>query len=141
MTLAEAVEAFERDFRVSDVVGWAAPGEALDHDYAPDGSRYVVLTSGGQRRDPGGSAAWFTGEERAADEWLRQAWRYAEQRGGGDLYWRDRPVFRGVEFMAFNQAAVMQDVITRQSINISVGFVYSRLLVTKGDGETGKAGK
>ena len=141
MTLVEAIAAFEKDFQVITTAGFADDGPMLDMDRAPNGDRYVVITSGGERSVPGASAAWFASEDRAAEEWLRQAWAYAERRGGGDLYWRQEPVHRQMEFFAVDQAGAMRDVVTRQSITINVGFVYSRMVVSKADGETGKGGK
>jgi hypothetical protein len=132
MTLDEAVAEFEAGMVVSDAVGFLVEGEParLDKDKTPDGKSYVTLTSGGIITDGDRIPIWAADEERGAGEWLRQAWRYAEHRGLG-LWWRDRPVWLPAEFVATHQAGLLQDVRTRSSLAIQVGFVWSRLYISE----------
>lgn len=136
MTLAEAVEAFERDFVVSTAEGYPTEGggvERLDMDRAPCGDRYVVLWAGGEREAGEPPAAWFGGEEAAASAWLRSAWSYAERRGGKELFWRERPIYREHEYVAMDQAGLMGDPSMRGAITLRIGCIYSRLAISRGE--------
>lgn len=133
MTLDEAISAFERDFTVCRDIG--LPDDEMegraDWSRAPTGERYITLVSGGQTREGTPTPALYAGEELAAEEWLRQAWTYAEARGGKTLYWRERPIYTEAEFVAVDQVSLMNDPRMRSSITICVGYVHSRLLVSK----------
>ena len=139
MTLEEAVAAFEADFTVSPLVGYPRLDEAgrVDLHRAPTGEPYIRLTSGGINGDGEPQQAWFSSEDRCALEWLRQAWIYAEMRGGKTLYWRRPPQYHEAEFVAVDQAALINDLDMRNAITIKIGTIYSRLLISKTD-ETGK---
>ena len=130
--LDDAVAEFEAGFSVSDEVGYRG-GEQVDLARAPDGSRYVVVTSGGAGEVLGGSSAWFADEQDAAEEWLRWARTFAKERGGAKLWWRERPVWKAVEFVALNQAAVMQERAIRSAVAIKLGFVVAELSISKGE--------
>ena len=138
MTLEEAVAAFEKDFTVIDAVGFPnnenVPG-SVDASRAPNGEQYVSLCSGGIKKEGDQYPAYYASEEIAAEEWLKSAWQYADKRGGKTLYWRRRPEFTSREYIAIDQAAMMNDPELRQSMQITVGQVYSRLLVTKASAE------
>jgi len=122
VTLDEAIAAFEKDFTVVSVAGF--PDVDLDGrfdmDRAPSGARYVEVRSG-----------WFESEDEGAEGWLREAWRYAEDRGGSVLYWREQPTWHSAEFIAVNQAALLNDRVLRSAISLRLGVVYSRLLVSQ----------
>ena len=135
MNLLDMIAAFEKDFRVSPEVGYAddrLEGRA-DMARAPTGERYVSVTSGGLKDEGEAMPGWFATEALAIDAWLRSAWKYAEDRGGHDLYWRERPVYQEAEYIAINQAALMGDPRFRDAITLRLGCVYSRLLVSKKD--------
>lgn len=136
MTLEEAIAAFEKDMVVvRNEVGFADPDadDRLDMARAPNGDRYVEITSGG--RKPGGQPcpAWFADEERAVEEWLRQAWSYADRRGGKDLYWKERPTYTEAEFIAVDQFALMNNPQTRGDIVLNLGRVTCRLVISQGE--------
>lgn len=136
MTLAEAVAAFEKDFTVSAEVGLAdeAVKGRADMNRAPNGDRYVTLWAGGVRGQGEAPPVWVDDDEAAAAaEWLRSAWAYAEERGGKDLYWRERPSYRVVEYMAVDQVALIGDPVMRPAITLRIGCVYSRLAISRGE--------
>jgi hypothetical protein len=140
MTLEDAVEAFEKDFAVvSNAIGFAGDQEIpgrVDPERAGDGSRYVVLTSGGVKRDLQPVGAWFVSEADATDAWLLAARDYALQRGGKRLFWRDQPRWVSAEFLAMDQLKMMESLEMKQSIQLNVGFVWSRLAVSAGSQST-----
>lgn len=142
MTLAEAFAAFEKDFRVSPFIG--LPDENLtgrvDMNRAPNGESYITLTSGGVKLEGDRMPGWFATEELAAEAWLTQAWRYADriiEPGvvGSPLYWRERPELLTGEFVAIDQAAMMNDPRVRSEITLRLFAVYSRLVVSKNSGK------
>jgi hypothetical protein len=143
MTLAEAVAAFEKDFAVSTEVGMAdesLPGRR-DMSRAPNGQPYIALTSGGVKAEGDRMPAWFASEELAAEAWLTQAWRYADRiiepgTIGSPLYWREKPeLMLTGEFVAIDQAGMMNDPRTRSEITLRLFAVYSRLVVSKNSGK------
>lgn len=142
MTLAEAIAAFEKDFAVSDEAGLVDETlpERRDMSRAPTGALYVTLTSGGIKADGDRMPGWFATEDLAADAWLTQAWRYADriiEPGivGSPLYWRERPELLTGEFVAIDQAAMMNDPRVRSEITLRLFAVYSRLVVSNGSGK------
>jgi len=140
MTLAEAVAAFEKDFAVSDEAGLVDDKlpERRDMSRAPTGEPYVVMTSGGPKAEGDRMPAWFATEDLAAEAWLTQMWRYSDGRGGKVLFWRERPELAQGEFVAIDQAGMMNDPRTRADITLRLFAVYSRLLVSNAQ-ESGKA--
>lgn len=144
MTLAEAVAAFERDFAVSDEAGLVDEKlpERRDMSRAPTGEPYIILASGGLKAEGDRMPGWFATEDLAAEAWLTQAWRYADgilETGvkGSPLFWRERPTLLTGEFVALDQAAMMNDPRTRSEITLRLFAVYSRLVVSKAQ-ESGK---
>ena len=137
MTIDEATRAFEKDFQVSEVVGYAAEkfearGGALDMARSPSNLLYVTLTSGGVAVDGEAMRALFDTEAAAAAAWLGAAWVYAEERGGKELFWCLRPVYREEEYIAVRQASLIGDRFWRGSIALKMGAVHSRLVISKG---------
>lgn len=137
MTLEEAVAAFEADLAVSDApFGYptdeTVPGR-VDPDRAPNGEHYVRVTSGGILDQGEQFPSYYATEALAAEAWLAAAWKYAEERGGKMLHWRVRPEYTAYEFIAINQAALMNDPEWRGSITAKMGRVSSRMLITKAD--------
>lgn len=141
MNLVEAVAAFEKDFSVVSEAGLVDPAlvERRDMSKTPEGQPYVVVTSGGVKGEAVAVPAWFAGEDLAAEAWLREAWAYADRQGGGTLFWRDKPEYTEAEFVAVSQAALMNDPHMRASITLRIGWVRSRLFVSKGDAGKAKA--
>lgn len=139
MTLEEAIAEFEKSYAVHDRPGFVTEDDdgvtRADMNKAPSGDSYVTLTSGGIRKEDGPHLAWFLDEERAAEEWLRQAWTYAEDHPGRPhLHWRRRPVFLQAEFIALDQIALMNDARLRQSITLNLGTVDCRMVLSKTEG-------
>jgi hypothetical protein len=132
MTLAEAIAAFEADFTVKAEQGFPIDGtDRLDMNMAPTGDAYVTITSGGEITDRDAMPAWFASEHDAARAWLREVWAYAESQKGTSLYWREPPTLRRQEFVALDQAGLMQDPMMRRSVTINVATVVSRLFVSE----------
>lgn len=136
MTLAEALLEFESAFNVHRQVG-CPTGDydgPMDMTRAPTGEEYVTLTGDGLR-DPGQPVpCWYDSEELAAAVWLDAAKFYAsggDRKDARNLYWLERPRFVRCEFVALDQAGAMQDIALRDSIQIDVGYVTSRLLVSR----------
>ena len=132
MTLEEAVAAFEADFTVHDYV----PGDFATA--SPAGDKYVVLANGGVLVAGYLPRAFFTNEEDAAEDWLRQAWAYAETRPGKVLYWRERPTWESREYVAIDQASLMNDPAWRSSIVVTLGRILSRLAISEEPKPKGK---
>lgn len=136
MTFAEAILDLEQTFVVHHDAGYP-DGEydgPLDMTLAPNGEPYVVVSGDGILDENERVRCWYSDEEFAIECWLHAAKHYATsgpRKGATHLYWRDKPAFVGAEFVALNQAAALQDPRLRDSINIEVGYVYSRLLVSR----------
>lgn len=128
--LASVVKAFELEFVVHDEVGFAV-GEydgPKDMSRAPNGERYVTVTSGGV----GSIGAYFVDEDAAIDAWLVQAKRYADaDMNKHHLYWRTRPQLVSVSLVAIDQAAAMRHEWLREVVAIDVKFVACRMLVSE----------
>ena len=135
MNLEEAIAAFEADFTlVSDEIGQADDENPNRRhlDRAPNGDRYVVMTSGGVVAAGEGPPALFADEAAAAGAWLREAWSYADKRGGKDLYWARRPVYEEAEFVGVDQAAMLNGRVFAQGLALRLGAVEARLVVSRG---------
>jgi hypothetical protein len=119
MRLCDAVEEFERDKRV------------LDGSGAPDGAKFVIVTSGGQMRADDPLPALFADEGEAVEQWLFWAQHYARKAGNGSrLFWGQAPRFEARDFVGLNQAEMLGDVMWRGSVSIRLGCVWSKLLIT-----------
>ena len=121
MTLDEAIRAFSDGFEIGDCDGTRAPNK----------ESWITLTSGGLKADDEGTPGWFANEDLAARAWLWQACQYAEKKGGKKLYWRSRPVYEEREFIALNQAEMMNDARFLRDIAVRLGTVTCRMLVSK----------
>lgn len=138
MTPSQCATEFESKLHVDPAVGFTEQTEAgprVDMDYAPNGSPYVTITSGGAVEPSRPLPEWFTDADEAAARWLDQAKLYAEQRGGRDLFWRERPELLTVEFVAVDQTAALNDARLRGSMMIKLCCVVARLAVSKGEAE------
>jgi hypothetical protein len=134
MTLDEAIASLERGMSV--LKGWHYEDDGrTDPDYSAEGSRYRLITSGGEIEVGEPLPAWFTSAEDAAREWLGHAAAHRDERGGKRLFWRDKPAALTVEFTAIDQAAAMNDAILRGSMVTTLHCVVARLSVSKADGE------
>ncbi|HUY05017.1 MAG TPA: hypothetical protein VMV33_17195 [Rhodocyclaceae bacterium] len=140
MTLDEAVAEFEQSFVVTAGEAYVSPDQIADWDRAPSGDQWVTLTSGGLQSAGSPAPAYFTSEDAAVSAWLRAAFAYADKRGGHDLYWLMRPVYREAEYRALDQAAVLNIPALRDTVMMQLGIVHSRLVVSRGkDNEDGEA--
>jgi hypothetical protein len=132
MTPDEACEELEKGLMVSDEQGFEAyPGALLDRGRAPNGDRYVFLTSGGIVQEGEAFAGWFSTEDGAVSAWLREAWNYAEDCGGSDLYWHSRPALFDVDFVAVNQTEMIGVPMLRGNIALTLYSVVARLVVSR----------
>lgn len=133
MNLAAAVAEFETGYEVSEERGFERrPGVLREMGRAPSGDRYVIVTSGGLRLEDEVQPAWFATEELAAEAWLRAAWLYADTRPGRPrLFWCERPIYFRGEWVAVDQAGLLNDPIARQSIVLQIGTVQARFVLTK----------
>ena len=149
MTLAEAILQAESYFQVHHEAGaeeWFYKGDervasatTRDMSRAPCGERYVTLTSGGVR-DPGEPMAmWFADSGRAASYWLFSVEDYAESVAPKSewpklhLYWRSKPEWHSVEFVALDQAQLLGTAhpLLAEAMQMTAGVVWSRLLISK----------
>lgn len=141
MTLAEAVLTVERTFTVHQEAGLLVPSykgdEAIetgarDMDFAPNGERYVTVTSMG---DP--PTRFFADESAAIYEWQLCVMDLAEEITKDrdrwkalHLYWRDRPSVSRHDYVGLGQPALLQvgmgDILTLELV-----MVRSRLLISK----------
>lgn len=128
--LAAVVRAFELEFIVHDEAGYAVGDYAgpKDMSRAPNGERYITVTSGGI----GSIGAYFADEDAAIDAWLVQVKRYADaDLDKNHLYWRTRPELVSVSLVAIDQAAAMRHEWLREVVAIDVTFVACRMLVSE----------
>ena len=140
MTLEEAVAAFEKDFTVLPATPYHDE-DASDPTRCPTGERYTILTSGGTRQESGKEAALFRTEADAVEAWLKRAWGFAEANKGNTLYWAQEPRYSAKEYIAVNQAELMNDPAWRGSIVLKLGTVYSKLAIGKVEDERGQSSK
>ena len=135
MEIAEALADFEAPFVVHRQVGMAVGDYdgPIDMTRAPTGEAYVILTSDGLREPGEPVPCWYTSRSLATDVWLGAAKHYAKtdgREGARNLYWLERPRFVRMEFVALDQAGALQDADLRDSLNIDVGYITCRLLVS-----------
>lgn len=130
--LSAVIERFERDFTVHDERGFKEEDGRLDLDRAPDGTRYVTVTSSGMRGLDRPVPGWFHASRptQAMDAWLDEARIYAREKGK-HLWWRERPAFRVVDFVAVAQHLLIAQRDLRDTLAVSLVFVTARLLVTE----------
>ena len=148
MTLAEAILIIENKFIVHHEVGYpiqsydqqdkAIDTGAVNASMAPCGEPYVTITSGGLKEHGDQIAMWFASESKAVYEWHLFVLDYAAEVAPGDewmslhLYWRQPPEFTMRDYVAVDQAAILQAHPERgDEIILHLGTVWSRLLITK----------
>jgi hypothetical protein len=108
---------------------------AVDWSKAPCGEPYVTLTSGGVKPPGEPSGVMFSDEDRAWRWWYYAALDYAETVAPEadwpnlHLYWRAKPKYSSDEYINLKQAGTLQrgEIL----LNLSLGYVYSRLLITR----------
>lgn len=146
MTLDEAIAEVEGWFQVHAEIG--APTEYTDSNggfvqdgprdlsLAPNGEPYIRVTSAGILTDWPSGGVFFGTEARAVTWWLYAIEDYAESIAPKDewknlhLYWRTRPIFETADYVATNQAELLQ----RQhglDMMVTLGVIYSRVLISK----------
>ena len=148
MTLAEAILIIENKFIVHHEVGYpiqsydqqdkAIDTGAVNASMAPCGEPYVTITSGGLKEHGDQIAMWFASESKAVYEWHLFVLDYAAEVAPSDewmslhLYWRQKPEFTMRDYVAVDQAAILQAHPERgDEIILHLGTVWSRLLITK----------
>ena len=143
MTLDEATLAVNEMFIVHEEVGEEVisvdgnnkriPTGARDMSRAPCGERYITLTSGGWEDAYG---VMFHDEARAVRWWVYSVEDYAETIAPRDkwgklhLYWREPPAFIREQYLALDQARILQGS-SLAPLTVSLGTVRARLLITK----------
>jgi hypothetical protein len=159
MSTAGVIATIEALFTVHDEAGFASHyrdstgaivSESVHRnmDMAPCGEPYVLLTSNGPAEEGDAQPDLFFGSEGTALSW----WRYAvedlaENIAPRDkwkslhLYWRQKPEYVSTTYVAMDQAGLLGSRSPLAAfLTIDVGFVTSRLLITKLDpnGEDGE---
>lgn len=143
MTLGEATLVINEMFVVHEEVGqevisYDGNGKAYNTgarnmSVAPCGVPYVTVTSGGIE---GRFDVMFSDEPRAIRWWIYAVEDYAETIAPRDqwltlhLYWREGPEFTRHDYIALDQAGVLQ-AASLAPLTVSLGTVWSRLLITK----------
>lgn len=136
MTLAEAMIEFESGYTVHREIGFPVGDYdgPRDMNRAPSGETYDTLTSDGLRKRGDPVPCWYVDEGLAVSVWLDAAKHYGEagdRRFARNLYWLERPRFVRAEFIAVHQADLLQDPALADSLQIDVGYVTSRLLISR----------
>jgi hypothetical protein len=144
MTLGEATLLVDGMFIIHEEVGQEItsydqndksmpPTGARDMTKAPCGGRYITVTSGGTEDVYG---VMFHDEGRAIRWWVYSVEDYAESIAPREkwdklhLYWREGPKFIREEYIAMDQAGILQRQ-SRMNLTLSLGTVRSRMLITK----------
>ena len=130
MTIDEATKEFEGAYFIHDDLHFDDEGR-LDTTRAASGDKYITLTSAGPKGLVEPFPGWFSTEEQAIEEWLRQAWLYTDSRHGNLIYWSMRPKVLSVEFSVVDQQAAIQDRDLRPSMVGTLHTVISRLVISK----------
>lgn len=144
MMLDEAIAEVEGWFTVHTETGYPTEYTDSNGDFvkdgprdlsrAPNGESYVTVTSGGLTSSM--ASVFFASESRAVTWWLYAMEDYAETIAPREewkklhLYWRFRPEHESADYVALDQAALLQ----RQhglSLTVTLGTVYSRLVISK----------
>jgi hypothetical protein len=111
------------------------PTGARNWSRAPCGEPYVVLTSGGVRKEHEPTGVMFSDEARAWRWWYYAVLDYAETVAPENdwpnlhLYWRQKPECSMEEYVSLQQAQALQRGDPLH--NVRMGYVYSRLLISK----------
>jgi len=143
MTLDEATLVVNDLFTVHEEVGQEAISVdgngkefrtgAFNMSRAPCGELYMTVTSGGIEDAYG---VMFHDEARAVRWWVYSVEDYAEtiapreSWGKLHLYWRDSPAFIREQYLALDQARILQGS-SQAPLTVSLGTVRARLLITK----------
>jgi hypothetical protein len=143
MTLDEATLTVNGMFTVHEEVGQEAISVdgngkvfhtgAVNMSCAPCGERYITITSGGTEDAYG---VMFHDEPRAVRWWVYSVEDYAEviapreKWGKLHLYWREPPKFIREQYLALDQARILQGS-SQAPLTVSLGTVRARLLITK----------
>lgn len=142
MNIAEAIAALEADCVVHDVAGFAVGDYVgpVDMNRAPNGEKYICLTSSGLKVPGQPVAVWFCYEEEAIAGWLAEA-RFLRRDYPGitHLYWRNKPSLAAASFVNVQQHTAIQDDRLRESLSVDLRYVSSWLLFS-GKDPAGKDG-
>lgn len=151
MTLAEAITKIEAWFIVHDErgieTGWTDQNDktvamgARDMETAPNGEPYEVMTSFGlHARLPEHALVMFQDEGLAVQWWIDEVEAYAHTQDTKQdrstwprlhLYWRDKPAFHKVTYLAMSQAELLQTASPLGAVlQLDMGFVWSRMLIS-----------
>jgi hypothetical protein len=133
MTLTEAVAALEAECIVHDVAGYAVGDYdgPLDMTRAPNGEKYVWLTSGGLKKHGQPVLTWFSDDEEAISWWKAEAMHLrAKHAETPHLFWLHKPTFARASFVNVAQAEALNDDRLRESLSVELRFVSSWLLLS-----------
>lgn len=137
MIIAEAIAALEADCAsVYDIPGYKVGDYdgPLDMSRAPNGGKYVCLTSGGLKKPGQPVATWFAFEDEAVSWWLSEARHLlSEHRAMPFLYWLHRPTLVSASFVNIAQHLAVQDDRLRDCLAVELKFVSSWLLLSAKD--------
>lgn len=148
MTIGELILNLESRFTVHHDVGVpalhydqndkASDSGARDMTRAPNGEKYVTVVSGGIKEPHDPPPVMFS-EESPAVKWFlwavediadelepaRSEWKNLH------LYWRDKPVWLTAEYVAIEQAKLLQEASPlADALALGLGYVWSRLLLS-----------
>lgn len=136
MTITEAVAALESECIVHDVAGFAVGDYTgpLDMTRAPNGEKYLWLTSGGMKKYGEPVATWFADDDEAVAWWKAEAMHYrAKHTTTPHLYWLRKPDLVHASFVNIAQHLAIQDDRLRESLSVELRYVSSWLLLSAKD--------
>jgi hypothetical protein len=147
MTIIEAIRKIESLFIVHDEIGMPVTSYGSDDsEYetgarnwsrAPCGERYIAIVSSGVFTPGEPMTVLFSDAGKAIRWWTYAVMDYAEtiapeaEWSKLHLYWREKPQFETNDYMPINAAEMLQSASPFSVAPVSLGTVYSRLVISK----------